>query len=93
MLAHGRKRLLFSNPGHGQSGLRRDMTIRMSYDEGLTWPIQRLLWPGPAAYSSLAVLPEGDVACLFEGGRQHPYERILFTRFTRQWLISVQGEP
>lgn len=90
---HDRNRLLFSNPGHGESGQRRDMTIRMSYDEGETWPIQRLLWPGPAAYSCLAVLPKGEIACLFEGGDQHPYERIIFARFTRQWLISVQGEP
>jgi len=85
-----RNRLLFSNPAHGQRGQRRDMTIRMSYDEGKTWPVQRLLGPGPAAYSCLAVLPDGDIACLFETGQQHPYERIIFARVSRQWLTNAQ---
>ena len=85
-----RNRLLFSNPGHAESGRRRDMTVRMSYDEGKTWPVERLLRPGPAAYSSLAVLPNEKIACLFEGGRQHPYERIVFARFSRRWLTAVE---
>ena len=88
-----RNRLLFSNPGHGQAGLRRDLTIRMSYDEGRTWPVQRLLWPGPAAYSSLAVLPDGNIACLFEAGQDHPYERIVLARFHRRWLTGTQAGP
>jgi sialidase-1 len=79
-------RLLFSNPGHGEVGKRRDMTVRMSMDEGRTWPASRVLWPGPAAYSSLAALPGGDLACLFEAGDKNPYERIVFARFTRDWL-------
>lgn len=89
---HDRNRLLFSNPGHGRQGRRRDMTIRLSYDEGQTWPIQRLLWPGPAAYSCLGILPDGRMACLFEGGKQNPYERIIFTTFSRQWLTTAQTD-
>jgi len=88
-----RNRLLFSNPGHGQAGQRRDMTVRVSYDEGQTWPMQRLLWPGPTAYSSLAALPDGQIACFFEAGQHSPYERIVLARFRRQWLTSGQGEP
>jgi sialidase-1 len=90
--ANARNRLLFSNPGHGETSRRRDMTIRMSYDEGKTWPVERLLWPGPAAYSCLAVLPDQEVACLFEGGRQHPYEQIVFARFNRRWLTGIEEE-
>ena len=88
-----RNRLLFSNPGHGERGKRRDMTVRLSYDEGRTWPIHRLLWPGPAAYSCLGVLPDGQIACFFEGGRENPYEKIIFARFSRQWLTNTQTEP
>jgi hypothetical protein len=87
-----RNRLLFSNPAHGERGQRRDMTVRVSYDEGRTWPVRRLLWPGPAAYSCLVVLPDGDMGCLFEAGDEHPYERIIFAMFSREWLTNVQSE-
>jgi hypothetical protein len=36
--------------------------------------------PGPAAYSCLAVLPEA--------GENHPYETIVFARFTVDWLAA-----
>jgi sialidase-1 len=84
----GPSRLLFSNPAHAEPGQRRDMTLRMSADEGTTWPLRRVLWPGPAAYSCLAVLPDGAVACLFEAGDQHAYERIVLARFSADWLTG-----
>lgn len=85
--------LLFSNPAHGRTGVRRDMTVRLSRDGGKTWPIERLLWPGPTAYSCLAVRPDGTIACLFEGGRENPYERIVFARFGLPWLTGRPLEP
>jgi sialidase-1 len=88
-----RNRLLFSNPAHAEPGQRRDLTVRMSADEGKTWPVSRVLWPGPAAYSCLAVLPDGGIACLFEAGMKSPYERIILARFTRDWLIAADAPP
>ncbi len=88
-----RNRLLFSNPAHAEPGQRRDMTIRMSEDEGKTWPMSRVIWPGPAAYSCLAILPNGDIACLFEAGEKHPYERIALARFSRDWLAGTDARP
>src|SRR5262249_48621608 len=44
---------LFSNPA---SKKREKMTIRLSQDEGKTWPVARTIHEGPAAYSCLAVL-------------------------------------
>src|SRR6478736_3772406 len=58
----GKSRLLFSNPA---SVKREKMTLRVSYDEGATWPVNRLIYDGPAAYSCLTVLPDQSVACLF----------------------------
>jgi sialidase-1 len=83
-------RLAFSNPAHGESGKRQDMTIRVSMDEGRTWPIRRVLWPGPAAYSCLAVLPDGDLACLFEAGEKNPYERIVMARIECNRLDGLE---
>lgn len=88
-----RNRLLFSNPAHAETGQRRDMTVRMSYDEGQTWPVNRMLRPGPAAYSCLARLPDGRIGCLFEAGENHPYERIVFACFSRDWLTSSIVDP
>lgn len=85
---HDRNRLLFSNPAHAKKGDRRDMTVRVSYDEGKTWPVARLLYAGSSAYSCLTVLPDGDIACLYEAGQKHPYEKIVFARFSLGWLTG-----
>ncbi len=80
----GKNRILFSNPAEAKS--RKEMTLRMSLDEGKTWPVGRVLWPGPAAYSSLAVLPDGTVLCLYERGLKSPYEKITLARVKLDWL-------
>jgi sialidase-1 len=77
--------ILFANPA---STRRENLTIRLSQDEGKTWPVARRLEQGPAAYSCLVVLPGGDIGCLYECGRTHPYESITFARFSRQWLTG-----
>jgi len=80
-----KNRLLFSNPaGKG----RNNLTVRVSYDEGKTWPVARLLHGGPAAYSCLTVLPDLSVGCLYEGGEKEAYDRIVFARFSLSWLTE-----
>jgi len=76
--------LLFSNPASTQS--RHRMTIRMSFDQGKTWPADKTIHEGPAAYSCLTVLPDRSIGCLFEGGKDGPYEKLIFARFTIPWL-------
>src|SRR5262249_10505035 len=73
-----RDRLLFTNPDNllrfgkeGKPGMVRDrknLTVKMSYDEGKTWPVARVLEPGFSGYSDLAVGPDGTIYCLFERG-------------------------
>jgi sialidase-1 len=62
------------------------MTIRLSADDGRTWPAERVLHAGPAAYSCLVVLPSGVMGCLYERGEKQPYENITFARFSPAWL-------
>lgn len=76
--------LLFSNPASAKA--RVNMTVRASLDDGKTWPVERLLHDGPSAYSCLAALPGGEIGCLFEAGQKHPYESIVFARFSFDWL-------
>lgn len=78
--------ILFSNPA---STKRERMTVRLSRDEGKTWPHAKVLHTGPAAYSCLTVLPSGEVGCLYERGEKQPYEEIAFARFDRGWLTAV----
>lgn len=80
--------VLFSNPA---STKRERMTVRLSRDDGKSWPHARVLHAGPAAYSCLAVLPGGAVGCLYECGEKNPYETITFAVFSREWLAS--GKP
>ena len=82
-LDHDRDRLLFSNPAALE---RRNMTVRLSYDEGRSWPVSRQIHAGPSAYSCLTVLPDLTAGCLYERGDQSPYERITFARFDLAWL-------
>jgi sialidase-1 len=82
--APAKDRPLFSNPTAKDK--RKQLRVRLSYYEGATWPTGRLLLAGPAAYSCLTVLPDSTIGCLYERGRQSPYETIVFARFTLNWL-------
>ena len=88
----GRNRLLFANPntatGRFDSGARRKMTVKLSFDEGQTWPVSRLIHAGPSAYSCLAVLPDGSIGLLYEGGEVHRRERLRLARFSLEWLTE-----
>ena len=79
-------RLLFSNPASKTA--RVDLTVRLSYDSGKTWPVSRLLNAGRSAYSNLAILPDGSIGCLYERGESIPYETITFAQFTMDWLVG-----
>jgi sialidase-1 len=77
--------LLFSNPA---STRREKMTVRLSTDDGQTWPVAKLLHEGPAAYSCLTILPDGTIGCLYERGDKHAYETITLARFPLSWLTG-----
>ncbi|MHB0936268.1 MAG: sialidase family protein [Armatimonadota bacterium] len=71
--------VLFSNPA---SEKREQMTVKTSRDECRTWDVGLLLHPGPAAYSDLAVLPNGTICCLYERGDARAYEKITLARLS-----------
>ena len=78
-----KSRLIFSNPASRSD--RRNGTIRLSYDEGKTWPVAKTLYSGGYAYSCLTVLGDGTIGCLFE---RDGYKRITFARFNLTWLTD-----
>jgi sialidase-1 len=86
----GESRLLFVNPaGPG----RQRMTIRVSRDDGRTWPVSRMLHEGPAAYSSVVVLRDGTIGVLYERDTHSAYERLTFARLSLGWVEATSQEP
>ena len=79
--------ILFSNPADGKERAR--LTVRASFDEAQTWPVARVVHEGPAAYSTMVVLPDGTIGLLYERGDKSPYEKITFARFNLAWLKAV----
>lgn len=59
--------------------------VSLSPDTGKTWPISKVLVPGPFAYSSLAVLPDGHIGLFYE---TNDYKKIRVVRFTLDWLLD-----
>jgi sialidase-1 len=82
--------VLFANPANGpipdwDLGRIR-MTVRVSYDGGRSWPASQMLHAGASSYSDLAVLPDGTILCLYEGGRDHRREWMRLARFPLSWI-------
>lgn len=73
--------LLFANPATVDQ--RSRMTVRASFDDGATWPVQRLVREDFAAYSSLVRQADGMVGLLYETDR---YKHIRYARFNLAWL-------
>ena len=76
--------LLFSNPASATK--RHRLTARISTDDGASWSASRVLHNGPSAYSCLSVLPDRSIGCLYEGGEQNSYEKVIFAQFTLPWI-------
>ncbi|SEC14204.1 sialidase-1 [Streptomyces sp. 2131.1] len=72
--------LLFSNT---EATSRKNLTVKMSCDNGKTWPIRKVVDAGAAAYSTLTRLPSGRLGLLYERGN---YEHITYSSFDLQWL-------
>ena len=83
----GKDVLVFSIPD-SKGGPRVRMTVWASFDRGQTWPMKRLVYKGPSAYSSLAAGPDGNVYLLFERGKKKLYESIAVVRFNLDWLAG-----
>lgn len=60
-------------------------TVYVSFDEGKTWPTQKLVVPGEFAYSSLVELADGRIGLFYES-RGH--KDIVLARFDLNWLLQ-----
>ena len=76
--------LFFSNPNSKNE--RERLTIRASFDEGMTWPKENwiLLDEERSAYSSITSVDDRTIGILFEGSQSHlTFQKIAISEFTR----------
>ena len=74
--------LLFANPADTKE--RRNLTLRISFDGGVTWPGSVLIDRGPCwGYSCLTMVYPDTVGILYEGSRAH----IMFRAVPLQDLM------
>jgi sialidase-1 len=85
-------RILFANPHNPQDNKRRNLTVKLSEDDGRTWPIARSIEPGLSAYSDLAVGPDGTIYCFYERGSASgaQYGHLCLARCNLAWLKGTE---
>ena len=96
----GKSRLLFCNPNNltradgkeepGKSRDRRNVSVRVSEDEGQTWTAGRSIEPKWSAYSDIAVTPSGTILCFYGRGEKASFagDRLTVARFNLDWLTQ-----
>lgn len=98
----GKNLILFSNPhnldkanGKAEPGKNRDrknVSVKISSDEGESWPVNKLLEDGPSMYSDIAVTPKGTILCFYgrsgdsKGVAAFAGGRLTLARFNLEWL-------
>ncbi|MCB9249770.1 MAG: exo-alpha-sialidase [Ignavibacteriales bacterium] len=75
--------LLFSNANDSEK--RKNMSIKVSADEGESWSAGKTIYSGNSAYSSLTILKNGEIGLLFE---KDDYTENVFVRFPFNWLTN-----
>lgn len=90
----GKWRIVFSNP-HADG--RRNLSLKLSEDDGETWSVNKTLDAGFGAYSDLAVLPDGTLLCFYERGREadqqtkaKSYAYLTAVRLNLAWLTKKE---
>lgn len=84
------RQLLFSNTEDPTR--RRNLTLKMSCDDGRTWPVRRTIEAGPAAYSTLTPLGGGGFGLLYERADESGrVNAIRFVRVDGDWIGAGCG--
>ncbi|WP_421826421.1 sialidase family protein [Larkinella sp.] len=101
----GKNRILFVNPDsqndpeylnkRNDFRKRQNLTAKLSYDDGQSWPVRKVIDAGKAGYSDLAVGPDGMMYCLYEtneGSTETWRYRIVLKRFNLAWLTDQKDQ-
>lgn len=86
--------LVFSNPHNlkvdddgkpvpGGNAKRRNLSIKVSRDDGKTWISDRVLEEGASAYSDVISLEDGSILCFYERD-----QRLTMAHFNLAWAMA-----
>ena len=103
----GKNRILFSNPHNletskgepvpGKNRDRKNVSIKISYDEGRTWPVNKTVEPGASMYSDIAVTPAGTILSFYGRGTKPGFagDALTLARYNLEWLTDGKdtGKP
>ena len=94
--------LLFSNPDNVARNVdlgpkhycdRRNMTVKLSLNDGVDWANSLVIEPGFSGYSDLCVAPDGTGYCFYERGAITSYydpAAVTVAHFNvRRWLSTI----
>lgn len=97
----GKSRILFSNPDNLDKSMRgawsvacdrKNVSVKLSYDECETWAVSKVLEEGPSGYSDLAVTKDNMILCLYEcglaEGRMCDDKYLMLARFNLEWVTD-----
>jgi len=95
----GKNLILFSNPHNleggregkpepGKSRARKNVSVKISRDDGQTWPVNKRLEDGPSMYSDIAVTHKGTILCFYGRGTKPGFagSGLTLARFNLEWL-------
>lgn len=83
--------MLFVNPDSRNIAKypRKNLTLKISNDEGQSWPVEKVINTGSSGYSDVAIGADGTIYCLYETnsdpGRSFNYSLVL-KRFNLNWV-------
>jgi sialidase-1 len=96
----GKNRILFCNPDNlsradgkeepGKNRDRKNVSVKLSYDEGQSWTVTKPVEPGPSAYSDIAVSKAGTILCFYGRGDKTHFagDKLTVARFNLEWLTD-----
>ncbi len=96
----GKDRILFSNPHNlaradgkedpGKNRDRKNVSVKLSYDEGRTWAVNKAIEQLWSAYSDLAVTNQGTILCFYGFGARPGFagDALRLARFNLEWLTD-----
>ena len=103
-------RILFCNPDNlsradhkeqpGKYRDRKNLTVKLSYDEGKTWAVSKVLDAGWSGYSDIGVTKDGTILCFYGRGDAkdfggYAFNHLTLARFNLEWLTNGKdgGKP
>ena len=85
ILYYGKNVLLHS---YVNNSARKNVSVCASYDNGRTWVNQRTICAPSSVYSTMDILPDGQVAMLYEDGACSDGWILNYVSFPVDWVVS-----